>query len=752
MKNFYSAILLLVVLSPFLSNAQLTNGGTNAYFGIDGDTRNNYVKYGTASGNIASDDWFSSSSLVYSVIDTSNAATYLSLLQAGANLGFNKRMSVPLFSKINGRLWLDAVYGRDYVATSPLFDSTIFTIAAKNGDNPVNWFGGSGNIPDKTDLLDVYAHVRREGLNIHDSLWLLTGVSTVGTSGSRYFDIELYKKDFSYNKPGGTFSTAGTEAGHTAWLFDASGNVTQTGDMIIAVNFTPGSAPVVDLRIWVSATTYSTVTPTYFNFGPNFDGATPAYGYASILSKSGGTNFGSGISNFSATPAQDTTYSTPWGTEQTTKNWGTQYQSLQLVEIGLNLTRIGLDPALYTANGLNPCVSMFSDIFFKSRSSNSFVSNMQDFVEPLTFLREPVMDFSLTPDTLRCNRLTGDIQITNNSTAGIYSWATTNGNIISANSDSSNINLNKAGTYIVSASPALGCPATRMDTVVIPLDTFPPVASIAAGVGSNFSYLQLYGGDVNASNYITPFGGSQGLLWDWNGPNSFTSNIQNPLTDTAWGPYQLIVTEKRNGCKDTAVMTLDYFQFVVLFGATLKLDGTIKADGVELKWLDGNQPNTDFYEIERATSSQDFVSIGKSVNSSGKSIISMSPFYFTDVHPIMGNNYYRIKSVSINGDFTYSNVYLANYNADGQPKFYIGVNPDGTPQALIGTLTKNNPNSQGVLVIYNEVGQIVNQKYVQLSEGTNKIEIPKNSLPKFSVGIVSLYIGNQLAFSQKAVF
>ena len=108
-------------------------------------------------------------------------------------------MSVPLFSKMNGKLWLDAVYGRDYVATSPLFDSTVFTIAAKNGDNPTNWIGGTSNIPDKNDLLDVYAHMRRDGLNIHDSLWLFTGVSTVGTSGSRYFDIELYKKDFSYN-------------------------------------------------------------------------------------------------------------------------------------------------------------------------------------------------------------------------------------------------------------------------------------------------------------------------------------------------------------------------------------------------------------------------------------------------------------------------------------------------------------------------------------------------------------------------
>ena len=752
MKHFYAAILLSVFLSPLISSAQLTNGGTNAYFGIDGDTRNNYVKYGTNSGIIASDDWFSASPFSYNIIDTSNASNLLSLLQGGANIGFNKRMSVPLFSKVNGRLWLDAAYGRDYISSNSLIDSTIFTIASKNGDDPSNWVGGSSNVPDKTDLLDVYAHMRRDGLNIHDSLWLFTGISTVGTSGSRYFDVELYKKDFSYNGLTGAFSTAGTEAGHTQWLFDAGGNVTQTGDMIIAVNFTPGMAPVVDLRIWVSQTTFATVTPAYFNFGANFDGATPAYGYASILSKSGGTDFGSGISNFSATPAQDTTYSTPWGTEQSTKIWGTQYLSLQLVEVGLNLTRIGLDPALYTANGLNPCVSMFSDIFFKSRSSNSFVSNMQDFVEPLTFLREPVMDYSLTPDTLRCNRATGDILITNNSTAGIYNWTTANGNITSANSDSSQVNLNKAGTYIVSASPALGCPATRADTVVIPLDTFPPVASVFAGIGSNFSYLQLYGGDVNASNYMTPFGGSQGLLWDWSGPNSFASNIQNPLTDTAWGPYQLIVTEKRNGCKDTAVMTLSYFQFATLFGTTLTLDGVIKTDRVELKWLDGNQPNTDFYEIEKATSSQAFISIGKYTNASEKNILSMSPFYFTDQHPETGSNFYRIKAVSKNGEFTYSNIFIANYNVEDQRKFYIATNSNGNPESLIGSLTKNFSSSQGTLIIYNQMGQIIKEKNVQLSAGINTIEIPRNSLPKFSVGIVTLYIGNQLAFSQKAIF
>ena len=159
-----------------------------------------------------------------------------------------------------------------------------------------------------------------------------------------------------------------------------------------------------------------------------------------------------------------------------------------------------------------------------------------------------------------------------------------------------------------------------------------------------------------------------------------------------------------------------------------------------------------YYEIEKATSSQSFIAIGKSINTSEKTILSMSPFYFTDQHPETGSNFYRIKAVSKNGEYTYSNIYLANYNVEDLRKFYIAVNSNGNPESLIGTLTKNAPTTQGTLVIYNQLGQIIKEKYVQLSSGTNTIEIPKNSLPKFSVGIVALYIGNKLAFSQKAIF
>jgi hypothetical protein len=331
MKQIYFVALLLAM--QFSTFAQLNNGGLNASFGVDADTRGGYLKYGPVTGTVSSDDWFSSATASgKNVIDTSNADYYRSLLQAGTNISFSKRMSTSYYTTVNGKLWMDALYGRDYIVNGTSTDTTTFPGGRKNGDDPASWGGVASSIPDKTDLVDAFAHMRRNGSNLNDSLWIFTGVSTVGVSGSRYFDIELYKNRVSYNQTTGSFNTAGPDAGHVQWQFDATGNITQTGDMIIAVSYTSG-VPTVEVRIWVSKTTYNTVSPSLFNFGSSFDGSTTSFGYASILSKTGTTAFGSGITNLSATPAADTTYATPWGSHIMSSGlqWKSQYQSFQFI-------------------------------------------------------------------------------------------------------------------------------------------------------------------------------------------------------------------------------------------------------------------------------------------------------------------------------------------------------------------------------------------------------------------------------------
>jgi hypothetical protein len=552
MKQFYFVALLLAMHAQTFS--QLNNGGLHAFFGVDADTKAGYLKYGPATGTVSSDDWFSSATASgNNVIDTSNASYYKSLLQAGNNISFSKRMSTPYYTTVNGRLWMDAVYSRDYIVTATATDTTTFTGGKKNGDDPASWGGVASSIPDKTDLVDAFAHMRRNGSGVTDSLWIFTGLSTIGVSGSRYFDIELYRNRVTYNSSAGTFNTGGADAGHVQWQFDASGNITQTGDLIIAVSYSSG-VPTVEVRIWVSKTTYNTVSPSLFNFGSSFDGGTPSFGYASILSKTGTTDFGSGITNLSATPAADTTYATPWGSHGMSGGlqWESQYQSLQFIEIGLNLTRMGLDPEMYQINS-GICQAPFASLFFKSRSSHSFTSNLQDFVGPFEFLQS-VPDYTITVPTLSCSNTTGTISVQNNS-GNYLTWSTGNGNITSTSTN--NAQVNKAGTYTIQASIAQGCPVIRTDVVTVATDTFAPVASFYVSSPAA-NQMMLHGGDTAASNYNTPFGGSQGLLWNWSGPNAFTATVQDPVTNTVSGTYQLILTEMRNGCADTVTNTISF--------------------------------------------------------------------------------------------------------------------------------------------------------------------------------------------------
>src|SRR5205823_14042420 len=116
------------------------------------------------------------------------------------------------------------------------------------------------------------------------------------------------------------------------------------------------------------------------------------------------------------------------------------------------LSRIGLDPALYSTLGSSACGSFFQSIFFKSRSSASFSSALNDFAGPLDFLKTPILDHTLNGDTLSCKNPIGTLNISNNTTAGYYSWKAINGgNLINSNLDSTTLTINKSGSYIVQA-------------------------------------------------------------------------------------------------------------------------------------------------------------------------------------------------------------------------------------------------------------------------------------------------------------
>src|SRR5690606_25868313 len=75
---------------------------------------------------------------------------------------------------------------------------------------------------------------------------------------------------------------------------------------------------------------------------------------------------------------------------------------------------------------------------------------------------------------------------------------------------------------------------------------------------------------------------------------------------------------------------------------------------VDIRWKALNQSNVKSYEIERGWDSYTFQNIGSiAAKEDGAAEINYS---WSDKNPLSGKNYYRIKSVDIDGSFGYSPI------------------------------------------------------------------------------------------------
>lgn len=441
--------------------SQIITPSIDANFGVDADLRANY--FNSSASLSGDDDWFSlSTSTGIGVIDTTGAAAINAQYAVDPNFrkqSFYRGMSVPPFSVVNGKLLLGAAFIRDYHDN----DSTAFT-GSKNGASPSTWSSPTSQpVPNKNDILDVMMHVRRNGPSMADSLWLFGGVSIYGTTGDRYFDFEMYQTDLSFDKSSGTFSGYGPDAGHTTWQFDASGNVTSPGDIILSADYGSSTLSGIEARIWIDKTSMST-TPTGFTWSGTFDGASNGakYGYAGIIPKTSG-NFYSGLENSANTWAG--TFSLINGDNTVATN----YTPKQFMEFSVNLTKLGLDPN--TMVGKSSCDMPFRRFMVKSRSSTSFTSQLKDFVAPVDFFKSVAGD-ATSGGSLYCG-FTGPVTlfVSGAVSSSIYTWTTSNGHIVT-NPVNDSITVDSAGTYIVSQQLQSICPVFATDTVVVaPFDS-----------------------------------------------------------------------------------------------------------------------------------------------------------------------------------------------------------------------------------------------------------------------------------------
>jgi hypothetical protein len=454
MKRLQFSVIL--IFSAVFTMAQ---GGNPSDFSIQGKLYANNPLNGY-------DDWFSATEAGLGVLDTTGAAGLYANSQANTSYIFTRRMKYPYYSVQNSKLFIDALFARDG-NTSATDRTVMLGSKTKNGANPMTeWLGGAGSMGGSSnDIVDVYAHARRNGTGVINDLWVNGGVSFVGSGGTHYFDYEFYQSDITFTNPPlwseVNFTNSGTYEGHTAWHFNASGNLISAGDLVVAVSYENNGINAVELRIWVKESDFNTINPSSFQWGSNFDKSSNGsqYGYASIVFPL--SNFYYNINSW-ATPIP----AAPWGTIVPGNVVSSQLSQYKFFEFAINFTGLGIDPKQIP--GSDPCAPAFKKLLVKSRTGNAFTSDLKDFVGPYSFMDIPQVMVNAGPDQSICTGI--DTLLLSTSAQGAYGsfhWTSANGTGIISNPDSSAIYVNLPGVYYVESVIYLGCSVGDKDTVAV---------------------------------------------------------------------------------------------------------------------------------------------------------------------------------------------------------------------------------------------------------------------------------------------
>ncbi|MDQ3047317.1 MAG: T9SS type A sorting domain-containing protein [Bacteroidota bacterium] len=121
-------------------------------------------------------------------------------------------------------------------------------------------------------------------------------------------------------------------------------------------------------------------------------------------------------------------------------------------------------------------------------------------------------------------------------------------------------------------------------------------------------------------------------------------------------------------------------------------------EGHLLNWKTATETNNDFFEIERSFDGVEFSQIGL-MDGFGNST-SIVTYEFPDRYPLDGINYYRLKQVDFNGDYSYSEVIALDNSSEEDALVSVYPNPSTDGQIQIH-LTKGISS----LAIYNVLGE-----------------------------------------------
>ena len=167
-----------------------------------------------------------------------------------------------------------------------------------------------------------------------------------------------------------------------------------------------------------------------------------------------------------------------------------------------------------------------------------------------------------------------------------------------------------------------------------------------------------------------------------------------------------------------------YRNAVALPVSISKFEGHRVNKQVELNWTTAQEINNDRFEIERSADGINYQQIG-SVNSKLNNSSLPTDYTFSDLHPVNGMNFYRLKQVSIDGKYNYSDVVAIKFDNPVVTMLAINPNPVGKTLYLICGANEATPVTCNV---YSSDGRLVKSIATSFTQGSNTLSANVSSL------------------------
>ncbi|MFI5172581.1 MAG: T9SS type A sorting domain-containing protein, partial [Chitinophagales bacterium] len=221
----------------------------------------------------------------------------------------------------------------------------------------------------------------------------------------------------------------------------------------------------------------------------------------------------------------------------------------------------------------------------------------------------------------------------------------------------------------------------------------------------------------------TPNYGVPPYSYSWSPLGVFGSPIYTPWPMGVTN-YTCTITD---ACGNTAVDVVTVTNNCLVLPIELLSFSGYHADDVNfLNWETGTETNNDVFVIERSATGLNFEPIG-TIDGNGTTL-NLNYYAFTDRQPFEGINYYRLKQVDEDEEYSYSNV--ISIKSSELSSTEIIVNNDGLGGSLLELTIFSTGSGLADLIIYDVTGKQISTNKVTVGNGATSVNLQLPDLAK----------------------